>query len=103
MDQFPQRRRHWFEDGQETVQVLGQFSARLDAGTGAQQPQRGVTGAGRATADGSPVSKARVGWMPSRRVTAAAVSVASPDSRKVVLVCTLVSVRGDGRQAPAIS
>jgi hypothetical protein len=31
----------------------------------------------------SPASSARVGWMPSRRVTAVAVLVASPKSRKV--------------------
>src|ERR1700733_7893164 len=43
---------------------------------------------------GSPASRARVGWMLSRRVTAAAVRAALPKSRKVAVVCTHLSVTG---------
>jgi hypothetical protein len=45
---------------------------------------------------GSPASKARVGRMPSRAVTAAAVSCALPDSRKAAVVSTPASVRDAG-------
>jgi hypothetical protein len=46
---------------------------------------------------GSPASRARVGWMPSRRVIAAAVRAALPKSRNVAVVCTPASVSRLGR------
>jgi hypothetical protein len=49
--QFPDRRSLRFEDGQQPVQVPGQLSSSLCAGTGAQQPQGGGAGRGRAAAD----------------------------------------------------
>jgi hypothetical protein len=51
----------------------------------------------------TPASRARVGSMPRRRVTAAAVSVASPNRRNVALVSTSASVLYGDRNVPAIS
>lgn len=52
---------------------------------------------------GAPVSKAQVGSMPSRWVTAAAVSVAFPDRRKAAVVYTSASVYADGGRRHRIS
>lgn len=101
-DQVPQRGGHGLEDGKHPVQLLGQFHALLDAG-----PDDSSHAGDARVAFGwrpplAPASRVRVGSMPSRLVTAAAVSPSLPNSRKVALVSTFASVHRDSHHVPAI-